>query len=74
MILNLGTMFIAFIFILSLPMLLVFTKPCAKCSQKFKKKHIGCRKSLSGNLFIRYFLESCLEITICVSLNYIFSF
>ena len=72
MIINLGTMFLVFIFILCLPVMLIFTKPCDRWKSVHKKRN-GCKKSLQGNVFIRYFLESCLDISICASLNYIYS-
>ena len=72
MIINLGTMFLAFVFILFLPILLILTGPCDRC-KVIHKRRTGCRKSLRGNVFIRYFLESCLDIAICAVLNVIFN-
>ena len=68
MIINLGTMFLVFIFILCLPVILIFTAPCDGWKTVHKKR-IGCKKSLQGNVFIRYFLESCLDVAICASIN-----
>ena len=72
MIINLGTMFLAFIIILLMPVLLFLTLPCKKWPS-FEKKHNSCKESMSGNIFIRFFLESCLDIAICGSLNQIYA-
>ena len=45
MINNLGTMFLAFIFILCLPLILIFTKPCDRWEPVHNKRN-GCKKAL----------------------------
>lgn len=72
MILNLGTMFLIFMITLAMPALLFCSKPCINGRASLRKKHAKCNKSFKGNVFIRFFLESCLDIAICGNLNLIY--
>mmetsp|Transcript_38853 Transcript_38853/g.50866 ORF Transcript_38853/g.50866 Transcript_38853/m.50866 type:complete len:257 (-) Transcript_38853:602-1372(-) len=69
MIMNLGTMFLVFVVMILMPVVLLCTKPCRNVHPKVKEKHKSCSTSLQGNAFVRFFLESCLDIAICASLN-----
>ena len=42
MIINLGTMFLAFVFILCIPVLLIMILPCKNCRPSFQQKHNSC--------------------------------
>ena len=70
MIVNLGTMFLTLVIILMIPVFILATKPCKSKSKWLTKKHISLTNSLHGNLFIRYLIEGCLDIAICIVLNF----
>lgn len=72
MILNLGTIFLVLVITLMMPIFLICVKPCVNKKQKWKKKHKGCVTSMKGNVFIRFFLEGCLDIVLCGALNIIY--
>ena len=72
LILNLGTMFLMFVVLLSIPPFLFCSRPCRRCWPWFNKKHQSMKKSVQGNSWIRFIMEGSLDISICASLNYIF--
>ena len=72
MILNLGTMFLVFVIMLTIPACLICTKPCGRCWPWLDKKNTATATSLQGNAWIRFIMEGSLDIAICGSLNYIF--
>ena len=69
LILNMGTLFIILVFFLTLPICLFLTNPLKIKSKWFKTKSESVSSSLKGNLFIRFFLEGCLDISIAIMLN-----
>ena len=71
MILNMGSLFFILLILLTLPCCLFVSKPCKKYSGKFSAKHVSLTKSLYGNIYIRYLLEGCLDIAVCIVLNLI---
>jgi len=72
MILNLGTMFIVFVIMLTIPACLICTKPCRRCWPWLDKKHKATATSLHGNAWIRFIMEGSLDIALCGAINYIF--
>ena len=63
---NLGTMwFTLVIILLCLPGFVFLTKRCARKSPKLAKTRTSIMNTLHGNVFIRYLLEGCLDISIC---------
>ena len=70
-IMNLGTLFITFLVILMIPCCLLCVKPFKHKSRWLNKKYKGLSDSIHGNLFIRYILEGCLDISICAMLNFV---
>ena len=71
LILNLGTMFLTLLVMLLIPLCLLASKPFKNKSRWFSKKHESLARSASGNMFIRYMLEGCLDIVICAVLNFV---
>jgi len=69
MIVNLGTMFLTLVIMLTIPCCLLMTRPCKNKSQWLTKKHTSLIAALHGNMFIRYLLEGSLDIAICCTLN-----
>ena len=70
MIFNLGTQFLILIFLLVLPCIIICSKPCIiVLGAKFSQRRDSLSKSLQYNIYIRYFLESFMDIAICASLN-----
>ena len=69
MILNLGTMFLTLVIMLTVPCCILVTLPCKSSSKCLTNKHKGCTDALRGNFFIRFLLEGCLDISICATLN-----
>ena len=72
MILNLGTMFLMFVVMLTIPACLICTGPCRRCWPWLDRKHKATKTNLHGNVWIRFLMEGSLDIAICASLNYIF--
>ena len=66
MILNLGTLFITFIFMITaIPCFVCLSQPFKKRSNWVRTKSDGLLKALHGNMFLRFTLEGCLDIAIC---------
>ena len=64
---NLDALFIFFLLLLVVPTVtLLLIKPCKNRYQYLLQKHISISNSLRGNMFFRYILEACLDITICI--------
>ena len=72
MVLNLGSMFLALIFMLTLPACFVCVAPCRKVSPKCNRRFKGTTAQYHGNVWIRFMMEGGLDIAICAALNYIF--
>ena len=68
-IMNMGSLFISFVIFLTLPALLLCLRPCRSKSRLIKDKSEKISTALKGNLFIRFFLEGCLNIAISSVLN-----
>ena len=64
-------MFLMFIVLLTIPGCLICTRPLRRWKW-FHKKHSATATSMKGNLWIRFIIEGCLDISICASLNYIY--
>lgn len=64
-ILNMGSLFLIFIFAVIQAILLSCCNPCSLfCGERFKNYHKNAKKALYWNTFIRLFLEACLDISI----------
>ena len=72
LIVNLGTLYITLIIMLLTPVCICSTKPCKKRSKWLQKKHVSLLNALQGNMFIRYLIEGCLDIAICIYCQYTF--
>jgi hypothetical protein len=69
MIMNLGTMFLALVLMLTIPCWLLLTRSCKSKSQWLTQKHKSLIAALHGNMFIRFLIEGSLDIAICGTLN-----
>ena len=69
MIINLGTMFLTLVVMLTIPLCICVTLPCKSKSKWLTTKHKSLTNALHGNMFIRYLMEGCLDIAICSALN-----
>ena len=72
MILNLGTMFLVLVVMLTLPLCLICTGPCRSCWPWLDRKHRATKTNLHGNVWIRFIMEGGLDIFLCAALNYIY--
>mmetsp|Transcript_38 Transcript_38/g.63 ORF Transcript_38/g.63 Transcript_38/m.63 type:complete len:197 (+) Transcript_38:1189-1779(+) len=75
MILNLGTVFFVFLILLTIPVLLMCTRPCKFCCKKrcknWESKHSSISDSFRGNVYFKFIFEGLLDISICAYLNFI---
>lgn len=69
MIVNLGTMFLVFAFMLTVPCCLICIRPCRRMSSWLDKNYKSTATSMYGNVWIRYAMEGCIDIAICAVLN-----
>lgn len=68
---NLGALFAILIMTLTLPpTMAIAMRFCKRHSARINSKYESLTNALYGNMFIRYLLEACLEISICVFLEY----
>ena len=71
---NLGAIFFTFLVIAFVPIsLMIILKPLKKRSIAIKKYTDNLGKSMRGNMLIRYILEACLDVGICVCLQFFYS-
>ena len=66
---NMGTLYISFVVFLTLPAFILCLRPCRSKSRLIKDKSEKITTALKGDLFIRFFLEGCLNITFSSVLN-----
>ena len=54
---------------LLIPICIYFTSPCKYKSRWYNKKHSSLSNSIRGNMWIRFLMEACLDISISGSIN-----
>ena len=68
-IVNMGTLFFAFIGSTIFPLVLYLSlKPCISKSRSIAARHNKLAAALRGNILIRYILEASLDISLCIAL------
>lgn len=68
---NLGTLFITFLIILTVPLCVFASRPCIGKSPWIKRKHTSTLAAMRGNLWIRYLMEASLDVSISGTINLI---
>ena len=69
LIVNLGTLFITLIVMLSCPICIFCTRPYKQKSRWLNRKHESIGPSLRGNMWIRFVMEAFLDISISGTIN-----
>ena len=54
---------------LLIPICIFVTSPCKHMSRWYNKKHSSLSDSIRGNMWIRFLMEACLDISISGSIN-----
>ena len=72
-IVNLGTIFVTLVIILTVPVLLILLRPCKNSCKWMHTKHTSLTHAYYGNTYLRYLLEGCLDIVISVLIQLIHS-
>ena len=71
---NMGSMLFGFIGSVSIPLIaLLCLRPFTSKFKYAKNKHSELSDGLRGNIFIRFILEACLDIGLCVALQFWYS-
>lgn len=68
MVVNLGSIFVTLIVILTIPVFLLMFLPCKNKFQWLHNKHTSLTNAYYGNMWTRYMLEGCLDISISLAL------
>ena len=70
MIINLGSLFVAFILLFAIPILFILAcRPFKNKSKYIAVKYRSTTDGLHGNMIVRYILEACLDICLCIGLQ-----
>lgn len=73
-IMNLGTLFVTFLWILiGMPLILFLLRPCRYKSQALDKRLSSLQDALYGNLLLRYLIEAALDICICIVFQFMYT-
>ena len=71
---NLDVLFISFVGILIIPVVMLFAFAILRRRySSLNTRYENLRNAMFGNMFIRYFMEACLEISICIMLQFHYS-
>ena len=73
LVINLGTMYITLVIMLMTPICICTTRPCKDRSKWLQRKRVGLLNALHGNMFIRFLIEGCLDVSICIYCQYLFT-
>ena len=68
---NMGTLFFVFVMMLTVPICVFMSRPCRSKSRWCFKKHNSTLAAIRGNLWIRYLMEACLDVSISGTINII---
>lgn len=71
---NLGTLFITFLVLLSVPMCVCASGPCKQKSPWIHRARTSTQASIRGNMWIRYLMEASLDVSISGTINLIVAF
>ena len=69
-VINLGSLFVAFIFLFTFPLIFILLcRPFRNRSKYINNKYQNLSDGLHGNMIVRYILEACLDIALCIGLQ-----
>ena len=74
MIFNMGTLVIIFLITITLPLLIIILlRPCKNRSIRIGHQYQSVSDAMRGNIFIRFYLEAALDVTMCILLQFYYS-